>query len=154
MRCVATLLLLLGLCGPALAVQPDEMLADPQLEARARALSAELRCMVCQNQSIDDSDAALARDLRILLRERLTKGDSDEQAIDFLVDRYGQFILLKPRFNRETALLWIVPPAVLVIGGLVALVLSRRRKIAGEVRPLDEAEKQRLEALIGPQNSG
>jgi cytochrome c-type biogenesis protein CcmH len=151
MRKVAAILCLvfgLFLPGAALAVQPDEMLANPELEARARTLSAELRCMVCQNQSIDDSDAPLARDLRILLRERLTEGDSDKQVIDFLVARYGEFILLKPRFNRETALLWIIPPGVLVIGGLVAFLLSRRRRRRSEAAPLDESEKRRLEALV------
>ena len=93
----------------ALAVQPDEVLSDPALEARARALSKELRCMVCQNQSIDDSDAPLASDLRVLVRERLKAGDSDRQVIDFLVARYGEFVLLKPRFNWHTALLWLAP---------------------------------------------
>jgi len=104
--------------------------------------------MVCQNQSIDDSDAPLARDLRILLRERLSAGESDTDVIDFLVDRYGEFILLKPRFNLNTALLWLVPPAVLVIGGVVAVILFRRRRPAGEARPLDEAEKRMLEAIL------
>src|SRR6187431_1125217 len=99
--------------GPALAVQPDEILADPALESRARTLSSELRCMVCQNQSIDDSDAPLARDLRLLVRERLKAGDSDTQIRDFLVARYGDFVLLKPRFTRQTALLWLLPFLVL-----------------------------------------
>src|ERR1700719_2483798 len=107
----------------ALAVQPDEILKDQALESRARVLSRELRCMVCQNQSIDDSDAPLARDLRVLVRERLTAGDSDQQVIDFLVERYGQFVLLMPRFNWGTALLWIGPPAVLVGGALALIVL-------------------------------
>src|SRR5216684_8993848 len=104
----------------AVAVQPDEMLAEPKLEARVRALSRELRCMVCQNQSIDDSEAPLARDLRLLVRERLTKGDSDRQVLDFLVARYGEFVLLKPRLEWQTLLLWGLPPAVLLIG-IVAL---------------------------------
>src|SRR4051812_49986345 len=104
--------------GLALAVQPDEVLSDPVLEARARALSRELRCMVCQNQSIDDSDAPLARDLRVLVRERLQAGDSDRQVIDFLVSRYGEFVLLKPRFSLHTALLWLGPLPGLVIGAL------------------------------------
>src|SRR5262252_8592806 len=102
---------------PAHAVQPDEMLADPALEQRARTLSRELRCMVCQNQSIDDSDAPLARDLRILVRDRLKAGDSDRQVLDFLVDRYGQFVLLRPRLGWDTALLWLAPIGVLLIGG-------------------------------------
>ncbi len=102
--------------GPAGAVQPDEVLADPALEARARMLSAELRCMVCQNQSIDDSDAELAHDLRVLVRERLTAGDSDEEVIDYVVSRYGEFVLLKPRFSLRNALLWGTPVLLLVIG--------------------------------------
>jgi cytochrome c-type biogenesis protein CcmH len=150
-RALALLIVTVGLCltGAAMAVEPDEVLSDPALEARARTLSAELRCMVCQNQSIDDSDAPLARDLRILLRERLAAGESDAEVIDFLVARYGEFILLKPRFNWNTALLWIVPPAVLVIGGVVAVILFRRRRPSGEARPLDEAEKRRLETILG-----
>src|SRR6266571_430198 len=113
----------------ALAVQPDEILTDPALEGRARVLSKELRCMVCQNQSIDDSDAPLARDLRLLVRERLQSGDSDQQVIDFLVARYGQFVLLNPRFNWFTWALWLGPPGVL-IGGAIALVLLARRRSA------------------------
>jgi cytochrome c-type biogenesis protein CcmH len=150
-RIAALLILLLGLgfSGAAIAVEPDEVLSDSTLEARARALSTELRCMVCQNQSIDDSDAPLARDLRILLRERLEAGDSDSEVIDFLVFRYGEFVLLKPRFNGKTALLWIAPPAALVIGGMVAFALFRRRRQIAEVKPLEEAEKQRLAAIIG-----
>src|SRR5512145_251009 len=101
---------------PALAVQPDEVLSDPALEGRARHLSKELRCMVCQNQSIDDSDAPLARDLRILVRDRLKAGDNDSQVIDFLVARYGEFVLLKPRFQWHTAVLWMAPPVLLVLG--------------------------------------
>ena len=138
----------LGMSGAAMAVEPDEVLPDPGLEARARALSSELRCMVCQNQSIDDSDAPLARDLRILLRERLSAGESDAQVIDFLVARYGEFILLKPRFNWNTALLWIAPPAVLVIGGVVAVILFRRRRPSREARPLDDGEKRMLESIL------
>ena len=112
-----------ALCAtvPALAVQPDEVLPDPALEARARALSKELRCMVCQNQSIDDSDAPLARDLRLLVRERLKAGDSDTQVLDFLVARYGEFVLLKPRFDWPTALLWLCRLLVLVIGAVGAV---------------------------------
>ena len=103
---------------PAHAVQPDEVMSDPAQEARARDLSRELRCMVCQNQSIDDSDAPLARDLRLLVRERIASGDSDAQVIDFLVARYGEFVLLKPRFNSHTLLLWLLPPLALAGGGL------------------------------------
>jgi cytochrome c-type biogenesis protein CcmH len=132
--------------GASFAVQPSEMLKDPALEARARALSEELRCMVCQNQSIDDSDAPLAADLRVLLRERIAAGDSDAAVVDFLVARYGEFILLKPRFNWGTALLWIAPPAALVIGGLVALVTYRRRHVADP--PLDAREEEALRRLL------
>ena len=147
-RAAALLVVMFGLSGTGVAVEPDEILSDPALEARARSLSTELRCMVCQNQSIDDSDAPLARDLRILLRERLSAGESDADVIDFLVDRYGEFILLKPRFGMNTALLWLVPPTVLVIGGLVAILLFRRRRPLGEARPLDEAEKRMLESIL------
>jgi len=137
------------LAAPAFAVTPDEVLADPALEARARALSAELRCMVCQNQSIDDSDAPLAHDLRVLLRERIAAGDSDRQVIDFLVARYGEFILLKPRFAWHTALLWAVPPAALVIGGVVALVVLRnRRGRAAEAAALSGEEEARLKDIL------
>ena len=108
------------------AVQPDEILPDARLETRARGLSHELRCMVCQNQSIDDSDAPLARDLRLLVRERLKAGDSDAQVLDYLVARYGQFVLLKPRFAWDTAVLWLAPLVVLLLGGLGLLSLLRR----------------------------
>jgi cytochrome c-type biogenesis protein CcmH len=131
----------------ALAVQPDEMLKDPALEARARVLSEELRCLVCQNQSIDDSDAPLAHDIRVLLRERLEAGDSDAQAIDYLVARYGEFVLLRPRFNAHTLVLWLTAPAVLVIGGIAAFVLYRRRKAApqpGELSPSEKADLGRI----------
>lgn len=113
--------------APALAVQPDEVLPDPALEQRARVLSRELRCMVCQNQSIDDSDAPLARDLRLLVRERLRAGDSDAQVLDFLVARYGEFVLLKPRVAWHTAFLWGAPFGVLVVGALVIFFTLRRR---------------------------
>ena len=142
MRCLQFLLLALTLLGAshALAVQPDEILSDPVLEARARALSKELRCMVCQNQSIDDSDAPLARDLRILVRERLQAGESDQQVINFLVARYGEFVLLRPRFSWHTALLWLAPGAVLLIGACGVLVLARRYR-AGSERATAEREK-------------
>src|SRR5213592_5133722 len=121
-RCLVAAVLSLAILSPAIALGPDEVLSDATLEARARALSKELRCMVCQNQSIDDSEAPLARDLRILVRERLQAGDSDRQVIDFLVARYGEFVLLKPRLALHTALLWFGPPALL-FGGALALVL-------------------------------
>jgi cytochrome c-type biogenesis protein CcmH len=132
-----------------LAVQPDEVLPDPALEARARILSRELRCMVCQNQSIDDSDAPLARDLRILLRERLNAGDSDRQVIDFLVARYGEFVLLKPVFAWHTALLWLGPPFALVVGALALFLLGRRRAgPPGAPAQLTPAEEARVAELL------
>lgn len=144
---VATLLLLLH-AAPALAVQPDEMLKDPALEARARALSQELRCMVCQNQSIDDSEAPLAHDLRVLVRDRLKAGDSDREVIDFVVSRYGEFVLLKPRFAWHNALLWAVPPGLLLIGAVTLLVSARRRRSAGVPPGLDEEERRKLAAML------
>jgi cytochrome c-type biogenesis protein CcmH len=133
--------------GPALAVQPDEILKDPALEHRARVLSQELRCMVCQNQSIDDSDAPLAKDLRVLVRERLSVGDSDSQVIDFLVSRYGEFVLLKPRFSMHTLLLWGAPFAVLVIAALGFFAAGWRVKRPVTEPKLTEQEEARLAAL-------
>jgi cytochrome c-type biogenesis protein CcmH len=135
----------------ALAVTPDEMLKDPALEARARNLSQELRCMVCQNQSIDDSEAPLAHDLRVLVRDRLTAGDSDRQVLDYLVARYGEFVLLKPPFALRTLVLWGLPPLALVAGmvGLVA-ALRRRRSVTSEPAPLSTAEQRRLATLVEP----
>ena len=137
------------------AVQPDEILQDKALEARARAISKELRCMVCQNQSIDDSDASLAKDLRVLVRERLTNGDSDQQVIGFLVARYGEFVLLKPRFNLHTAILWIGPPSLLIGGAIALLFIARRRSERGLADPtkpeggsLTPAEEARLATLL------
>jgi cytochrome c-type biogenesis protein CcmH len=135
-----------ALALPVSAVQPDEVLNDPALEARARALSHQLRCMVCQNQSIDDSDAPLARDLRLLVRERLKAGDSDTQIREFLVARYGQFVLLEPEKNSRTALLWLAPFIVLFAGSLILLRFFRRRYAAAP-KPLTTAEKKRLKAL-------
>ena len=137
----------------AMAVEPDEVLSDATLEARARALSKELRCMVCQNQSIDDSEAPLARDLRILVRERLQSGDSDGQVIDFLVARYGEFVLLRPRFTWHTAVLWLGPAAMLLIGGCAVLVLARRYRVksaaAAEAQQgLTAAEAARLSDVL------
>jgi cytochrome c-type biogenesis protein CcmH len=134
----------------AYAVQPDEIMADPAKEARARDLSRELRCMVCQNQSIDDSEAPLARDLRLLVRERIAAGDSDSQVIDFLVARYGEFVLLKPRLKPHTLLLWLVPPLVLAGGGLALWLHSRRRSrsAAEAASALTPDEQARLAALM------
>jgi cytochrome c-type biogenesis protein CcmH len=154
MRWLAAFVVVLVLAAPAaMAVQPDEVLSDAALEARARALSKELRCMVCQNQSIDDSDAPLARDLRLLLRERLKAGDSDRQVIDFLVDRYGEFVLLKPRFSAHTALLWLGPAAVLLLGafGLFLALRRQRRDSASpgaEAPKLTPAEEARLAEIL------
>jgi len=132
-----------------LAVQPDEVLKDPVLEVRARDLSRELRCMVCQNQSIDDSEAPLARDLRILVRERLTAGDSDTQVLDFLVARYGEFVLLKPRFEWHTAVLWLTPIVVLIAGGLAMYAALRRRRVAAPtLPPLSPDEERRLAEMV------
>jgi cytochrome c-type biogenesis protein CcmH len=129
------------------AVQPDEMLADPALEARARAISRDLRCLVCQNQSIDDSDADLARDLRLLLRQRLLAGDSDQQARQFLVDRYGDYVLLKPPFKSTTLALWLGPPALLGVGLAIAFVTARKRR-PKEAPALTAEEKARLDRLL------
>ncbi|PLX39078.1 MAG: cytochrome c-type biogenesis protein CcmH [Hyphomicrobiales bacterium] len=123
----AVLMCLTAFVVPAHAVEPDEMLDDPKLEQRARDLSAKLRCLVCQNQSIDDSNADLAKDLRVLVRERLKEGDTDSEVIDFLVDRYGQFVLLAPRFSAQTVLLYVGAPAVLVLG-IIAIVVGYRRR--------------------------
>lgn len=150
MRRLAALLLWLALAGSAAAVEPDEMLPDAALETRARALSEGVRCLVCQNQSIDDSHAALARDLRLLVRERLTAGDSDSQVRDFLVARYGDFVLLKPPFETDTLLLWGLPFLVLGAGGL-GLLLARRPAAARPAPPLSTDEEAELARLVdGP----
>jgi len=134
---------------PALAVQPDEILTDPALEARARAISAGLRCLVCQNQSIDDSDAPLARDLRILVRDRLKAGDSDKKIIDFVVARYGEFVLLKPRFEPHTMLLWLATPIVgLAAIAMVVLAARRRKSEVNQAVPLSKSEQQKLKKLL------
>lgn len=147
-RLAAALLLALSVAGPAFAVQPDEVLDDPALEARARELSGELRCMVCQNESIDASNAPLARDIRILLRERLEAGDSNAEVLDYLVARYGEFVLLKPRFNAHTMLLWLTPPLVLILGAVFAVLGLRRRRTASEAAPLSAAEEAELERVL------
>lgn len=142
---------LLLLSSSLRAVEPGEMLTDPTLEARARAISKELRCMVCQNESIDDSGAPLAHDLRVLVRERLTAGDSDAQVLDFLVARYGEFVLLKPRLSWHTALLWGLPPATVLIGiAAIIFVVGRRRRttIGPEAPNLSPREEARLADLL------
>ncbi len=146
-RLLIALFLFLVLAAPVRAVQPDEILSDPVLEGRARALSAGLRCLVCQNQSIDDSNAPLARDLRLLLRERLKAGDNDDQAVDFVVARYGDYVLLRPRFTAETWLLWIGPFALLLIGG--AFLCARRRKNESNAeQSLDADEEAALQRAL------
>ena len=152
---IATLLLAFGL-GSALAVEPEEMLDDPVLEERAREISKELRCLVCQNQSIDDSNAGLARDLRVLVRERLTAGDSNEEAIDYIVDRYGDFVLLRPPVRPGTYALWYGPALLIVVAGL-GLVLFFRRRTPGAAKtapppPLSQEERARLKALLDEEN--
>jgi cytochrome c-type biogenesis protein CcmH len=137
----------------AYAVMPDEIMSDPVKEARARDLSRELRCMVCQNQSIDDSEAPLARDLRLLVRERIAAGDSNAQVLDFLVARYGEFVLLKPRLESHTLLLWLLPPLALAGGGLALWMYGRRRSTSaagddGSGSPLTAEEEARLQQLI------
>ena len=152
MRRFALIAVLFALLAPgtALAVRPDEMLKDPALEARARHLSEELRCMVCQNQSIDDSEAPLAHDLRVLVRQRLEAGDSDRQVLDYLVSRYGDFVLLKPPFKVETLLLWGLPPLAL-LAGLAGIVVLAWRKTALVERPepLSSEEQAKVATLVG-----
>ncbi len=149
LRCLS-ILAMLASAQTAFAVQPDEVLSDPALEARARALSHELRCLVCQNQSIDDSEAPLARDLRILLRERLKNGDRDQQVLDFLVARYGEFVLLKPPLAWHTALLWLTPGILLIFGALGLFVMARRRtgRPVGASESLTPEEGARLARLV------
>ncbi len=144
-----SLALCLLLASPAKAVQPDEVLPDPALEARARAISEGLRCLVCQNQSIDDSDAPLAKDLRLLVRERLKQGDSDRQVVDFIVARYGEFVLLKPRFSPHTLLLWLATPVVFAAALLLIWLAYRRRHGGTKAAPkLSASEERRLKRLL------
>jgi cytochrome c-type biogenesis protein CcmH len=157
LACVFAIAVIAG-SPAAYAVQPDEIMSDPAKELRARDLSRELRCMVCQNQSIDDSEAPLARDLRLLVRERIAAGDSDAQVLDFLVARYGEFVLLKPRLSPHTWLLWLVPPLALVGGGLALWTYNRRRLRSAasddqSAFKLTAEEEARLERLIAAQAS-
>ena len=145
------LVLALAWSFPVRAVQPDEMLADPKLEARARAISQQLRCLVCQNESIDESEAPLAHDLRVLVRQRIEAGDDDAQAMNFIVARYGEFVLLKPRLEWRTALLWGTPPGLLLIGIVMLLVAARRRQTApaaAGTANLTAAEEARIAELL------
>lgn len=148
---ISIFLVFLLLAAPVIAVQPDEILPDPKLEQRARDLSAGLRCLVCQNQSIDDSDAPLARDLRILVRERLKAGDTNAQVLDFIVSRYGEFVLLKPRFGGHTLVLWLGPLLLLLVGVFLSYRLfSSRASTHGTAsgKPLTPAEKKKLDQLL------
>lgn len=149
MRALLCLLALL-LAFPALAVEPSEILPDPALESRAREIGRALRCVVCQNQSIDDSSAEVARDMRRAVRERLTAGDSDRDVFAFMVARYGDYVLLKPPFKAGTLVLWLGAPLVLLVAGAALLVAARRRRAQPIVppRPLDEEERRRLDALL------
>jgi cytochrome c-type biogenesis protein CcmH len=152
LACLFVVAAMIG-ASAAYAVQPDEIMSDPVKEARARDLSRELRCMVCQNQSIDDSEAPLARDLRLLVRERIAAGDTDAQVLDFLVARYGEFVLLKPRFEPQTYLLWLLSPLALAGGGFALWVFNRRRTKSAAAedqssRKLTAEEEARLEQLV------
>lgn len=147
-RILLAFMLVLSSSVPAFAVNPDEILADPKLEARARELGKELRCLVCQNQSIDESDAELARDLRVLVRERISAGDTDRQVMDYIVSRYGDFVLLRPPVKSTTYILWFGPALVLVLGLLAIFFFYRRRGAAAGPAPLSDAEKAKLDALM------
>ena len=147
MRALLAIVMLVLLSVPALAVRPDEMLADPALEARARDISHGLRCLVCQNQSIDDSDADLARDLRLLVRERLVAGDTDDQVRDYIVARYGEYVLLNPVVAPHTLLLWVAGPVVLVIGAVAVFFAARRRRAVATGGTLTDEEAKALEEL-------
>ncbi len=152
-RVLAIVLISITMMSPAHAVNPDEILEDPALEARARVVGKELRCLVCQNQSIDDSDADLARDLRVLVRERITQGDSNEEVIDYVVSRYGDFVLLNPPFKLKTYALWFGPWVILMFGiGVIWLFYRRRHASVSEgnvtVNSLNEKEATRLKKLM------
>lgn len=153
MRRLGIIALLLTIVMPTvvLAVNPDEMLKDPKLEARARVVSSELRCMVCQNQSIDDSEAPLAHDLRLLVRDRLVKGDTNQQVLDYLVARYGEFVLLKPRFEPQNLLLWGLPPFALIAGAIALYVNARRRQPKDAEPTLTADERKKIASLVGSQ---
>jgi cytochrome c-type biogenesis protein CcmH len=140
--------ILMLLTVPALAVEPTEMLKDPALEARARDIGRGLRCVVCQNQSIDDSNAEVAHDMRRAVRERLTAGDSDQQVYDFMVARYGDYVLLDPPFKSRTLILWLGAPLVLILAGGLLLLSARRRRVLEAVQPLSEEEQRKLAALL------
>lgn len=143
------LILFLLITSQALAVEPDEILSDPALEARAREVSKELRCLVCRNESIDESNAELARDLRLLVRERIVAGDTNEETIEYVVERYGEYVLLKPTFGMHNLLLWLSGPILLVLGGIVAIVFVRHRPVkTPKPQELSAEEQARLDALL------
>jgi cytochrome c-type biogenesis protein CcmH len=153
LRCLLPVLILMLICGmgrPAFAVQPDEILDNPKLEHEARQISAGLRCLVCQNQSIDDSDAPLAHDLRVLVRDRLKAGDTPQQVVDYVVARYGEFILLRPRFSAHTVLLWLAPLLLLGAGGSLAYRVFRRdsARVAVAPTPLSDDEQRKLDTIL------
>lgn len=150
-RALLTIALLLKLAAPSFAVNPNEVLADPALELRARAISAELRCLVCQNQSIDNSDAELAKDLRLLVREHLKAGETDAQIYDFVVARYGEFVLLKPRLQERTLLLWFAPLFLLLLGALMLFFQNRKTNISNALPELSDSEKERIAKLVSDQ---
>ena len=145
-----SLILLTFLASPAFAVQPDEILPDPALEARAREISQNLRCPVCQGENIDDSNATISRDLRLLVRERLVAGDSNDQVIDFIVDRYGEFVLFEPRATGANWLLWLAGPAMLLAGGAMAAAFIRSRRSAPAAEALTPEEEARLREILKP----
>lgn len=145
---LALTLLSAPLAMPAFAVQPDEILADADLESRARAISAGLRCPVCRNESIDESHAPIARDLRLLVRERLVAGDSDDEVVDYIVARYGEFVLLKPRNTGANIVLWLAGPVMLVLGGGIFFMALRRRRNEAPVAALDAEEQARLDEIL------
>ena len=138
--------------APAAAVQPDEVLEDPALEERARELSKELRCLVCRNESIDDSNAPLARDLRLLVRERLVEGDSNAEALDFITARYGEYVLLRPTMSGANLVLWLAGPAMLVLGLAIGIGYVRRRRPDPGAEALSDEEKARLATILGADN--
>ena len=152
-RILFGLLAILLAAAPAQAVQPDEVLKDPALEQRARGISAGLRCLVCQNQSIDDSDAPLARDLRLLVRDRLKSGDTDAQVTEYVVDRYGEFVLLRPVFGLHTLLLWLAPLLVLSCGVVGLILTLRRRRSAVAASELTSEEREALSRLLQEQDT-
>ncbi len=153
-RALIALLAVVALAGPARAVLPSEQLADPKLESRARAIGAQLRCLVCQNQSIDDSDAVLAGDLRVILRERLLAGDTDKQAVNYIVKRYGHYVLLNPPFESQTLLLWLGPALVLVMGGVWVGLMIRKTATTPQPSPaLTPEEHEQLRRRLDAESA-